>query len=56
MDCLTVDITDFNDIVIGDTAELISTALPAENVAENSESIANELLCRMGERLPYITV
>ena len=56
MDCLTVDVTDFNDIVIGDTAELISDELPAENVAENSESIANELLCRMGERLPYITV
>lgn len=56
MDCLTVDVTDFNDIVIGDTAELISAELPAENVAENSESIANELLCRMGERLPYIIV
>ena len=56
MDCLTVDITDFNDIVIGDTAELICAELPAENVADNSESIANELLCRMGERLPYITV
>lgn len=56
MDCLTVDITNFDDIVTGDTAELICAELPAENVAENSESISNELLCRMGERLPYITV
>ena len=56
MDCLTVDVTNFNDIVIGDTAELICAELPAENVSENSESIANELLCRMGERLTYITV
>ncbi len=56
MDCLTVDVTDFDDIVIGDTAELICAELPAASVAENSESIANELLCRMGERLPYITV
>lgn len=56
MDCLTADITDFNDIDIGDTAELICAELPAENIAENSGSIANELLCRIGERLPYITV
>lgn len=56
MDCLTADITDFNDIDIDDTAELICAELPAENIAENSGSIANELLCRMGERLPYITV
>lgn len=56
MDSLTVDITDFDDIKTGDTAELICSELPAENVAKNSESIANELLCRLGERLKYITV
>lgn len=56
MDCLTIDVTDYSDIVIGDIAELICAELPAASVAENSGSIANELLCRMGERLPYITV
>lgn len=56
MDCLTVDVTDFNDIDIGDTAELICAELPAEKAAENSGSIANELLCRMGSRVPHIIV
>lgn len=56
MDCLIVDITDFDDISVGDTAELICDVLPAENVAENADSIANELLCRLGSRLPHIIV
>jgi serine/alanine racemase len=58
MDQLAVDITDTAGITIGDVATLIATEgctnLSADVVAQNSNSISNELLCRMGERLPVI--
>lgn len=58
MDQLAVDITDTEGITVGDIATLIdtkgSTELSADIVAKNSGSISNELLCRMGERLPVI--
>jgi len=56
MDQLAVDITDTEGITVGDVATLIDTEgcndLSADVVAQNSYSISNELLCRMGERLP----
>ena len=59
MDQLAVDITDAEDIRIGDTATLIdnklNTPLSAPDVAEHTGSISNELLCRMGARLPVVT-
>lgn len=59
MDSLAVDITDDEDIVIGDMAILISSNNELSNtaplVADDSCSISNELLCRLGERLPVIT-
>lgn len=58
MDQLTVDITDIENVSVGDTAMLIGkddlSEIPAPVVAENAESISNELLCRMGARLPVI--
>lgn len=58
MDQLAVDITDIDDIVCGDVATLIggynATELSAPSVAERFGSISNELLCRMGARLPVI--
>ncbi len=58
MDQLAVDITDAADVVVGDTATLIDSQegslLSAPNVAEHSGSISNELLSRMGARLPII--
>jgi len=56
MDQLIVDITDAADIVTGDVATLIGTEgaseLSAPYVAGNAGRISNELLCRMGARLP----
>lgn len=56
MDQLAVDITEAEDVNCGDIATLIgaeeSNALSAPVVADNSGSISNELLCRMGARLP----
>ena len=60
MDQLAVDVTDIPDIKVGMTATLIGKdgkeEIHAPMVADNSESIANELLCRMGRRLRIITV
>lgn len=52
------NITDVEGIAVGDIATLIDTEgctnLSVDVVAKNSNSISNELLCRMGERLPVI--
>ncbi|MDE5780766.1 MAG: serine racemase VanT catalytic subunit, partial [Lachnospiraceae bacterium] len=56
MDSLVVDITDAGEVSVGDTAILIGMdecgGLPAPDVAESYGSISNELLCRMGARMP----
>ena len=60
MDSLVVDITDAGDVSVGDTAILIGMdecgGLTAPDVAESYGSISNELLCRMGARLPIVTI
>lgn len=60
MDQLTVDVTDIPDVKVGITATLMGTdgneEISAPTVAENAGSISNELLARMGKRLPIITV
>lgn len=58
MDQLTVDVTDVKDIKVGDIAILISkesdSLLATPMVADTSESISNEILSRMGARLPVV--
>lgn len=58
MDQLAVDVTDIPDVKVGIIATLIGKdgkeMITAPMVADNSESIANELLCRMGRRLKII--
>lgn len=60
MDQLAVDITDADDIMTGDTAALIGAEgypeLSAPYAAGKAGRISNELLCRMGARLPVVTV
>ncbi|MCY6371197.1 serine racemase VanT catalytic subunit [Clostridium ganghwense] len=60
MDQLIVDITDVPNVNIGDTATLIGKDGQAEicvtEVAENVDSITNELLSRMGSRLKIINL
>ena len=60
MDQLAVDITEAEEIRMGDTALLIGGAgvssQTAPAVAAASGRIANELLCRMGARLPVVPV
>ena len=58
MDQLAVDITDTEGVSVGDIATLAGTEgydkLSVPAVADSSGSISNELLCRMGARLPVI--
>lgn len=56
MDQLAVDVTDIKNVAVGDIATLAGAqgyhTLLAPVVADRSGSISNELLCRMGGRLP----
>lgn len=58
MDQLAVDITDAKGVSVGDIATLAGGGkydeLSVPAVADRSGSISNELLCRMGARLPVI--
>lgn len=58
MDQLAVDVTGVENIFAGCTATLIGRGdgenLPAPVIAGHSDSISNELLCRMGARLPVV--
>lgn len=59
MDQMAVDVTDIGHVSPGDVAVLIgahkNAGMSAPAVSERSGSISNELLCRMGGRLPVIT-
>lgn len=58
MDQLAVDVTEIKEISVGDTATLIGSEgappVSAPEVAGRAETISNELLCRLGARLPVI--
>ena len=58
MDQHAVDITDARCVAVGDIATLIdrreSGLLSASHIAEKTGSISNELLSRMGSRLPIV--
>lgn len=60
MDQLAVDITDTQGIRTGDVATLIGAGgeegCPASSAAEQTGSISNELLSRLGPRLPRVFV
>ena len=60
MDQLLADVTAVPDAAAGDVATLIgrdgAAALPAEQVAAQCGTIANELLARLGARLPVLVL
>lgn len=59
MDQLLADVTDLPAVSPGDTVTLIGAdgrqAIRAEDVAEQAGTITNELLSRLGQRLPVVT-
>ena len=58
MDQLAVDITDAPGTAVGDIATLVDnrkdSRISATRIAEQAGSISNELLSRMGSRLPIV--
>ena len=54
MDQLFVDVTDCGDVKPGDTVMLIGPGLPCEELAAHCGTISNEILSRLGKRLPRI--
>lgn len=60
MDQMAVDVTDVPDVKTGMTATLIGTQkdskIEAADIAQNAESITNELLSRMGSRLKTLVI
>lgn len=60
MDQLAIDITDVENVSVGDIAILAGAdgyqKLSVPTVADRAGSISNELLCRLGARLPVIAV
>jgi len=60
MDTLMIDATDIKDIKSGDIATLIGKdgdeVIYCEEVAEASGTITNDILCRLGIRLPRVYV
>lgn len=60
MDQLAIDVTDILDVKVGMTVTLIGKdgeeEIKITDMAENAESITNELLSRMGPRLKIVTM
>lgn len=59
MDQMAVDITEIEDVSVGDVAVIVSndpgSEITALDLSKAAETISNELLCRVGPRLPVIT-
>lgn len=56
MDQLMIDVSAINDIKEGDVVTLIGAEkeISAEEIATQADTITDELLCRLGQRLPRI--
>lgn len=52
MDMLTVDVTDLDDVQVGDAAELWGTNLCVDEVARHIDTVGYELLTRVSSRVP----
>lgn len=56
MDQMCVDVTDIPDVKTGETVTLMGGENTAEKIANNTETITNELLSRLGTRLGTVTI
>ena len=54
MDMITVDITDLENIIIGDSVELWGKNISIDTVAQCSDTINYELLTRVSKRVPKV--
>ena len=58
MDQLVIDVSNINNIKQGDIVTLIGeeTEISAEEISNKADTITNELLCRLGDRLERINI
>ena len=54
MDMITIDVTDRQDVIVGDTVELWGTHVPVNDVAARAGTIGYELLTRVSARVPRV--
>lgn len=52
MDSITLDVTGLPDVQVGDSVTLWGEGLPVEEIAEQANTIAYELLCQVSQRVP----
>lgn len=51
MDMMTVDLTDYPHLQLGDTVELWGANIPVESIASSAGTIAYELICQISSRV-----
>ncbi len=56
MDMITLDVTDLEDVKIGDPVELWGKSLPLGDLARYADAICHELLTRVSVRVPRVPV
>jgi len=56
MDQLLLDVTGLDGVAPGDVVTLLGDGLPASEWAEKTGTIPNEILSRLGARLPRIPI
>jgi len=56
MDMITIDVTDINNVELGDLVELWGENLTIETVAEHIDTINYELLTRISSRVPKVYI
>lgn len=56
MDQFVVDVTDINDVKMGDEVILFGAGLPVEEIAALCQTINYEIVCGIAARVPKITV
>lgn len=54
MDQFCVDVTDVEDIKVGDTAEIFGKNLSVDDVARRAQTINYEIICGISKRIPRI--
>ena len=54
MDMITVDLSDFDDVSVGDEVVLWGAGLPADEVAKLVGTISYELFCQVTRRVHFV--
>ena len=55
MDMITIDVTDIEEVALGDDVELWGQQLPVDEVADWAGTISYELITRVSARVPRVS-